>query len=90
MRNQKKTENQIQCLPICMCLGMSIGSALGVATDNLSLCMCLGMSIGVGLGAVIDAKNRKTKTDDSAANEDHPSDEQEGEQIHVTRFDNVE
>jgi uncharacterized protein YoaH (UPF0181 family) len=79
MSNQKKSENQIQYLPICMCLGMSIGSALGVATDNLSLFMCFGMSIGVGLGAVIDAKNRKTHTDNSAKNEDSPSDEQEGE-----------
>ena len=79
MSNQKKSENQIQYLPICMCLGMSIGSAIGVATDNLSLFMCLGMSIGVGLGAMIDAKNRKTDANYSAENENPPSDEQEGE-----------
>ena len=75
MSNQKKSENQIQYLPICMCLGMSIGSAIGVATDNLSLFMCIGMSIGVGLGAVIDAKNRKTDT--SAENEDTEAEETE-------------
>ena len=75
MSKQKKTENQIQYLPICMCLGMSIGSALGVATDNLSLFMCIGMSIGVGLGAVIDAKNLKTDT--SAENEDTEAEETE-------------
>ena len=79
MSKQKKTENQIQYLPICMCLGMSIGSALGVATDNLSLFMCIGMSIGVGLGAVIDAKNRKAAESNEDENEDPPSDEQKGE-----------
>ena len=73
MSKQKKTENQIQYLPICMCLGMSIGSALGVAADNLSLFMCIGMSIGVGLGAVIDAKNRKA----AESNEDENEEEQE-------------
>lgn len=60
-----------------MCLGMSIGSALGVAADNLSLFMCIGMSIGVGLGAVIDAKNRKA----AESNEDESEEQNDSEDI---------
>ena len=75
MSNQKKSENQIQYLPICMCLGMSIGSAIGVATDNLSIGMCVGMSIGMCIGAMIDAKNRKAKNDVSVENEDIEAEE---------------
>ena len=79
MSNQKKSENQIQYLPICMCLGMSIGSALGVATDNLSLFMCLGMSIGVGIGALIDANRRKAAESNDPEKED-PKEDQDSQQ----------
>lgn len=61
---------QTQFLPIFMCLGMSVGTAIGTATDNLSIGMCVGMSIGMCIGAMIDAKNRKSKNDVSAENED--------------------
>ena len=56
--DKKKSENQTYYMPICMCLGMSIGTAIGAATDNLSMCMCLGMSFGLCIGAVIDGSNR--------------------------------
>ena len=72
MSNQKNSENQIQYLPIGMCLGMSIGSAIGVATDNLSMGLCIGMSIGMCIGALIDAKNRKSAGENTEA--DHPKD----------------
>ena len=56
--NNKNSENQTQYMPIFMCLGMSIGTAIGAATDNMSMCMCLGMSIGLCIGSAIDARNR--------------------------------
>ena len=44
MKDKQKSENQTYYMPLCMCLGMSIGSAIGVATDNLSIYMPIGMS----------------------------------------------
>ena len=59
MKNNKNSENQTQYMPIFMCLGMSIGTAIGAATDNMSMCMCLGVSFGMCIGSVIDARNRE-------------------------------
>ena len=47
-----------------MCLGMSIGTAIGVSLDNLTIGMCMGMSFGVCIGALMDAKNRKEDNED--------------------------
>ena len=52
-------ENKPSYLPIFMCLGLSVGMAIGAASDNIPIGMCLGMSVGVSLGAVLDAKKRK-------------------------------
>lgn len=57
-KKKNELENQTYYMPICMCLGMSIGTAIGVATDNMSMCMCLGVSFGLCIGSVIDARNR--------------------------------
>ena len=59
MKEKKKADNQTYYMPICMCLGMSIGTAIGVATDNLSIYMPIGMSIGLCIGSLIDAQKRK-------------------------------
>ena len=59
MKDNKKSENQTHYMPIFMCLGMSIGTAIGAATDNMSMCMCLGISFGMCIGSVIDARNRE-------------------------------
>ena len=48
---------------------MSIGTAIGVATDNMSMCMCLGVSFGLCIGSIIDARNR-TKANDKAEKPD--------------------
>ena len=59
MKDNKKSENQTNYMPIGMCLGISIGTAIGVATDNLSIYMPIGLSIGMCIGTLIDAQNRK-------------------------------
>ena len=69
MKEKKKADNQTYYMPICMCLGMSIGTAIGVATDNLSIYMPIGLSIGMCIGALIDAQNRK-KTKGSSKDEE--------------------
>lgn len=62
-KNKKQSENQTYYMPICMCLGMSLGTAIGVATDNMSMWMCLGVSFGLCIGSVIDARNRANAKD---------------------------
>ena len=68
-KEKNKSEDQTHYMPIFMCLGMSVGTAIGVATDNMSMCMCLGVSFGLCIGSVIDARNR-TKAKDKAEKTD--------------------
>lgn len=56
-KNEK--ESEIQYMPIFMCLGLSVGMAIGAASDNMPIGMCLGLSIGMCLGTALDAQNRK-------------------------------
>ena len=60
MKDNKNSENQMQYLPIGMCIGISIGTAIGAATDNIGVGMCLGVGFGTMLGALLDAQKRKT------------------------------
>ena len=69
MKNQQEKENKTYYLPIGMCLGMSIGVAIGSARDNLAIGMCVGLSLGVCLGALLDAKKRK-EAESAAQNEE--------------------
>ena len=46
---KKDSENQIQYMPIGMCLGLSIGMAIGTVMNNVGVGMCLGMGIGVDI-----------------------------------------
>ena len=67
----KKDENDKPgYLPIGMCLGISIGTALGAATDNLATFMPIGLSIGVCIGALMDAKKRKEENEESQTKEE--------------------
>ena len=64
LKDKQESENQTYYMPIGMCLGMSVGTALGAATDNLALYMCIGLSVGMCIGVLIDAKNRKASQKD--------------------------
>ena len=44
-----------------MVIGISIGVAIGAATNNIPKAMCLGLSIGLCLGAGIDVYNRQSE-----------------------------
>ena len=59
MKNRQENESRTQYMPIGMCLGVGIGTALGAAMDNMALYMCIGLSVGMCIGALIDAKNRE-------------------------------
>ncbi len=67
MKNNKEPQ-KIQYMPIYMCLGISVGMAIGVALDNIGVGMCLGAGFGMCIGSIIDANNNK-KTDDSKPEE---------------------
>jgi len=55
-----KSSDGIQYMPIGMCLGLSVGVAIGAAFHNIGIGMCLGLGIGMCLGVIIDAnKNKK-------------------------------
>ena len=70
MKKQKSPDSQTHCLPIYMCLGIAVGTAIGTATDNLALYMPIGLSVGMCIGAMIDSKNRKT-SDTSTENDEN-------------------
>ena len=60
---KKNNEDNTKYMPIGMCMGISIGTALGAAMDNIPVCMAVGLSVGMCIGSLIDAKNRKTEKD---------------------------
>ena len=66
----KENKNKTQYMPIGMCMGISIGTAIGAAVDNIPVCMAVGLSLGMCIGSFIDAKNQKAENDKSQTGED--------------------
>lgn len=58
--NKNKKENNIQYIPIFMCLGTSVGMGIGLIFNNIGVGMCLGVGLGVAFGALLDLKNKNT------------------------------
>ena len=58
MSGKNGSDHKIPFMPFGMCIGISMGTAIGAACNNIPLWMCIGLSVGVGLGTVIDAKNK--------------------------------
>ena len=80
MKDNKNSENKMQYLPIGMCLGISIGTAIGAATDNIGVGMCLGVGFGVLLGSLLDAQNRKKEAETAQSEPQQEGSKQEEEQ----------
>lgn len=70
MSDKNKSQSGGSFLPIGMCLGISIGTAIGYATDNISTYMPIGLSLGMAIGALIDAKNRKDSNNESQSDDE--------------------
>ena len=68
--DKKDDKNNTQYMPIGMCLGISIGTAIGAAMDNIPVYMAVGLSLGMCIGSFIDAKNQKAENDKSQTGED--------------------
>lgn len=63
-------KDKMQYLPIGMCIGISVGLAIGAAMDNIPVFMSVGLCIGMSIGALIDAKNRNQSEADTQTNDD--------------------
>ena len=68
--DKKDDKNNTQYMPIGMCMGISIGTAIGAAMDNIPVYMAVGLSLGMCIGSFIDAKNQKAEKDKSQTDED--------------------
>ena len=62
MKNNKKSEDSTQYMPIGMSVGLALGAGVGAATGNIPVWMALGMSIGMSAGMLIDRQKRKEAT----------------------------
>ena len=68
MADKDKNSSEHQNLSTYMCLGIGIGTAIGVALNNMALWMSIGLSIVVCIGSVLDHNNQR-KTEQKNDNE---------------------
>ena len=52
-------------MPIFMCIGISVGMAIGAPFGNIPIGMCIGVGLGTCIGGIIDHLNRKNHNNDS-------------------------
>ncbi len=53
-----------------MCIGISVGVALGAVTHNYGLWIPVGTSIGATVGALLDVFGNKDEDDDEEGNDE--------------------
>jgi len=58
---KKDSDQQMQYLPLGMCMGISIGMAIGAALGSIPIGMCFGMGIGLCFGSALDNANKAKK-----------------------------
>ncbi len=69
MKDNKESNNQIANLPIFLCIGMSVGMAIGAGIGNISMGMCIGMGMGSAIGLLIDSQNKRKECNDDKKEE---------------------
>ena len=67
-KNNKKEKFVIEikddvstCVPIMMCLGMSVGMCLGTSFDSIPIGMSMGLCFGLLLGTIMDSSKKNKK-----------------------------
>ena len=53
-------------LPVCLALGVGIGTSLGVAMGNLALGVAIGTTVGVGIGAALSVVGYRSRASKGA------------------------
>ncbi|MBE6582756.1 MAG: hypothetical protein E7648_05800 [Ruminococcaceae bacterium] len=66
MKKDNAPNNTTIYMPIFMCIGISVGMAIGVPFGNIPIGMCIGVGLGTCIGGIIDHKNRKKSQDNSS------------------------
>ncbi len=69
---QARSDDEGDLLAIAMCIGISIGVALGAVTHNYGLWIPVGTSIGATVGALLDVFRGKDEKDDDEEGNDEP------------------
>ena len=67
MRNDQikaRSDDTGSSTAVAMCIGISVGVALGAATHNFGLWIPVGTSIGATVGALLDVFRGKDEKDD--------------------------
>ena len=64
MNHENNKGSGTSALPLGMCLGLSVGTAIGAATKNIGLWMPLGISFGMCLSLLLGHKKSGDDTDD--------------------------
>jgi len=59
MSGKEKDTSEHQNLSIYLCMGLAIGTAIGVVLKNIPLWMSIGMLIGTCIGATLDYEKQK-------------------------------
>ena len=52
-----------------MCIGLSVGMAIGAPTGNIPIGMSIGIGAGLCFGGIIDLINRRSSKNDSQNND---------------------
>jgi hypothetical protein len=63
------SSNGSSLLPIYMCIGLSVGMAIGAPTGNIPIGMSIGIGAGLCVGGIIDLINRRSSKNDSQNND---------------------
>jgi hypothetical protein len=61
INEKNKKEDESYWLPIGMCLGISIGTAIGAATNNIGLWLPMGLGIGLCFGVAFSSGEDENK-----------------------------
>ncbi len=56
MKNRKEAEKKTAHDPRYMCIGLSLGMAVGAAFDNIPIGMVIGLGFGAAVGMALSRK----------------------------------
>lgn len=67
MNENEKHSSGSNFLPLGMSIGIALGTAFGLLTDQLAMGMCFGIAIGSGIGVALSGINKKCDDEEKAS-----------------------